>query len=199
MVDRGATVGAEAPPVLALSATETFDGFYRRELAGLVTLAAALAGPAAADDLAQEAMLAAYRRWEAVSRMDAPAAWVRRVCANQSVSVRRRRAAEARVVLRLGAHRAPDVPQLGPDGFWVLVRGLPRRQAQVVALTYVYGLTVAEVATTLGVGAGTVKTHLFRARATLSRQLGLPHGAGRDGELDGTHGSGIGDRGEVSP
>jgi RNA polymerase sigma-70 factor (ECF subfamily) len=182
--------------VLALSATETFDGFYRRELAGLVTLAAALAGPAAADDLAQEAMLAAYRRWEAVSRMDAPAAWVRRVCANQSVSVRRRRAAEARALLRLGARRAPDVPEPEPDGFWVLVRGLPRRQAQVVALTYVYGLTVAEVAATLGVGAGTVKTHLFRARATLSRQLGLPRGGVRDGELDGTHGS---ETGRVSP
>jgi DNA-directed RNA polymerase specialized sigma24 family protein len=33
---------------------------------------------------------------------------------------------------------------------------------------------VAEVAATLGVGAGTVKTHLFRARATLSGQLSLP-------------------------
>jgi RNA polymerase sigma-70 factor (ECF subfamily) len=145
-------------------------------------------------------MLAAYRRWESVSRMDAPAAWVRRVCANQSVSVRRRRAAEARAVLRLGARRAPDVPEPEPDGFWVLVREqLPRRQAQVVALTYVYGLTVAEVATTLGVSAGTVKTHLFRARATLSRQLGLPHGGRCDGELDGTHGREIGERGEVSP
>ena len=83
--------------------------------------------------------------------------------------------------------------------FWVLVRELPRRQAQVVALTYVYGLTVSEVATTLGVGAGTVKTHLFRARATLSRQLGLPEGRRRDGELDGTPGREIAERGEVSP
>jgi RNA polymerase sigma-70 factor (ECF subfamily) len=160
--------------VLPLSATETFDGFYRRELPGLVTLAAALCGPAAADDVAQDAMLAAYRQWDAVSRMDAPVAWLRRVCANQSVSARRRRGAEARAMRRLGGGRAPVVAAPEPDGFWMLVRGLPRRQAQVVALTYVYDLSVAEVAATLGVGAGTVKTHLFRARATLSAQLGLP-------------------------
>jgi len=168
------TDGADAAVVLPLSATETFDGFYRRELPGLLTLAAALAGAAAADDVAQETMLAAFRRWDVVCRLDAPVAWVRRVCVNQAVSARRRRTAEARAVLRLGGRRHPDVPAPEMDGFWGLVRALPRRQAQVVALTYVYGLPVAEVAATLGVSTGTVKTHLFRARTTLSRQLGLP-------------------------
>ena len=161
------------PDALPLAATETFDGFYRRELASLVTLAAALAGPAVADDIAQEAMLAAYRRWDLVSGLDVPAAWVRRACANQAVSVLRRRGAEARAVLRLGARRehqfelAPE-----PDGFWSEVRRLPRRQAQAVALAYVYGMGVAEIAATLEVSPGTVKTHLSRGRAALAQTLG---------------------------
>jgi len=168
------TAGADVTPdALPLAATETFDGFYRRELASLVTLAAALAGPAAADDIAQEAMLAAYRRWDRVSGLDVPVAWVRRVCANQAVSVMRRRGAEARAVLRLGARRQQQfelAPE--PDGFWSEVRRLPRRQAQAVALAYVYGMGVAEIAATLEVSPGTVKTHLSRGRAALAQTLG---------------------------
>ena len=168
-----------APDALPLAATATFEGFYRRELPGLVALAAALAGPAAADDIAQEAMLAAYRRWDTVSRLDLPVAWVRRVCANTAVSLLRRRGAEARAVLRLGA-RPQRVVELAPDpdAFWAEVRRLPRRQAQAVALAYVHDLGVAEIAATLGVAEGTVKTHLSRGRAALAVRLGEPAGDG---------------------
>src|SRR4051812_34236711 len=84
---------------------ERFDAFYRRELPALVALAVALSGSASAEDIAQEAMLAAYRRWDVVSHLDLPAAWVRRVCANRCVSTLRRRAVEGRAMLRLGARR----------------------------------------------------------------------------------------------
>lgn len=157
---------------LPVGATQTFDGFYRRELPRLVTFAAALAGAAAADDVAQEAMLAAYRRWEVVSQLDLPAAWVRRVCANTATSLLRRRGAEARALMRLGARRQQpfEVPP-EPDNFWCEVRRLPRRQAQAVALAYVYGLGVKDIAATLGVADGTVKAHLSRGRATLAARL----------------------------
>ena len=153
---------------------ETFDAFYRRELPDLVAFAAALAGPAAADDIAQDAMLVAYRRWDTVSVMDVPAAWVRRVCANRAVSSLRRRGVEVRALLRLSARRPDEPPPL--DGaaaaFWVEVRRLPRRQAQAVALFYVYDLGVAEIARTLGCAEGTVKVHLSRGRAALADRLG---------------------------
>ena len=168
------TAGADVTPdALPLAATETFDGFYRRELASLVTLAAALAGPAVADDIAQEAMLAAYRRWDRVSGLDVPAAWVRRVCANQAVSVLRRRGqrpAPCSGSEPAGSSQFELAPE--PDGFWSEVRRLPRRQAQAVALAYVYGMGVAEIAATLEVSPGTVKTHLSRGRAALAQTLG---------------------------
>ena len=59
-----------------------------------------------------------------------------------------------------------------PDAFWSEVRRLPRRQAQTVALAYVYGMSVAEIAATLEVSPGTVKTHLSRGRAALAQTLG---------------------------
>jgi hypothetical protein len=59
-----------------------FDSFYRAELPRLVALARALCGAALAEDVAQEAMLAAYRRWKHVRDLASPAEWVRRTCAN---------------------------------------------------------------------------------------------------------------------
>jgi RNA polymerase sigma-70 factor (ECF subfamily) len=127
----------------------------------------------AAEDIAQEAMLAAYRRWDEVSRLDLPAAWVRRVCANIATSFIRRRIVEARAALRLPGRQSPVVELDESDGsFWAEVRRLPRRQAQCVALRYVYGCSVAEVAGILGCADGTVKAHLSHGRARLAERLG---------------------------
>jgi RNA polymerase sigma factor (sigma-70 family) len=161
------------PRVVALDTALAFDTFYLREFSSLVALARALTrSPAAAEDIAQDAMIAAYRRWDEVAAMDLPAAWVRRVCANMATSVVRRRSAEARAVLRLGGRRQEHV-EISPadEGFWAEVRRLPRRQAQVIALHYVYDLQVSDIATTLECSQSTVKAHLVRARATLAARL----------------------------
>ena len=164
--------GGRPDHVDELRVAERFDTFYRREMPALVAFARSLSGSASADDIAQDAMLAAYRRWDAVSQMDVPAAWVRRVCANRSVSTFRRRTVEARGLLRL-AGRDRGEPLLDEyEEFWTEVRQLPRRQAQVIALHYVYDLGVAEIARTLGCAEGTVKSHLFRGRTALADRLG---------------------------
>jgi RNA polymerase sigma-70 factor (ECF subfamily) len=51
------------------------------------------------------------------------------------------------------------------------VRRLPPRQAQAVVLHYVEDLTVADIASVLGVAEGTVKALLHQARERLRRQL----------------------------
>jgi RNA polymerase sigma-70 factor (ECF subfamily) len=57
------------------------------------------------------------------------------------------------------------------EAFWAEVRRLPRRQAQVIALHYMYDLGAAEVASTLGCAEGTVKAHLSRARSVLAERV----------------------------
>ena len=58
-------------------------------------LAYALSGNRSlAEDLAQEAFLAAYRNWPRVSTYEQPGAWVRRIVANLSVSAFRRKVVE---------------------------------------------------------------------------------------------------------
>jgi RNA polymerase sigma factor (sigma-70 family) len=153
---------------------ESFDAFYAREYRSLVAMALALTGSRShAEDVAQEAMLIAYRRWDDVSRLDMPVAWVRRVCANTATSLVRRRIVEARAVLRLRA-RPVAVAELDETdtAFWAEVRRLPRRQAQCVALRYVYGCSVAEIAGILACADGTVKSQLWHARGRLAARLG---------------------------
>ena len=172
MTDAVVDVPGTAP---APDATEVFEEFYVREFNAVVTLAYVLCGDlAAAEDLAQEGFLIAHRKWNRISGYDKPDAWIRRVVANLAVSAIRRRAVEAKVLLRL-ARRDPPAAQPVPasdEEFWSAVRKLPNRQAQVVALHYLEDLSVARVAELLECAEGTVKAHLHRARNTLAQHLG---------------------------
>ena len=123
--------------------------------------------------LAQEAMLAAYRRWRHVSELDYPEAWVRRTCSNLAMSQYRRRLVELRAVTRLASRPQPVPVGITDDEFWTCVRGLPKRQAQSVALRYLYQLEVADIARTLEITEGSVKQHLSRGRSRLVKELNL--------------------------
>ena len=151
----------------------SFEDFYEREYRAVVGLAYVLSGAAAAaEDIAQEAFIAAHRSWERISRFDQPGAWVRRVASNIAASTVRRRFAEARALARLDRREPQTEPLPEPaEDFWRAVRALPKRQAQAVALHYLEDLPLAEVAQILECAEGTVKAHLHKARAKLATML----------------------------
>ena len=155
-----------------------FETFYERELRSVIGLAYALTGSRVlAEDLAQDAFVAAHKNWDRVSRYDRPEAWVRRVVANMSVSSFRRKMREAAALARIG--RPEPVIQRVPadvDHFWHEVRALPARQAQAVALHYLEDRSVAEIAEILECAENTVKVHLHKGRQRLAVRLGLEGG-----------------------
>ena len=155
---------------------ERFEDFYVKEYSAVVGLAYALSGSrSGAEDLAQEAFLAAYSDWDRIAGYEQPGAWVRRVVANRSVSAFRRKAAEARALGRAVLGHATELPDLGASDpeFWNAVRSLPRRQSQAVALFYLEDLSIAEVADILDMSPGTVKRHLHNGRLALARRLAI--------------------------
>ena len=178
MVKHEWDVGMTRQVVAGTARAETFDEFFRREYRRVLGVAIALCGDrGAAEDVTQEAFAAAGGSWSRVAELDRPAAWVRRVVANRSVSRWRRLSAESRALRRMAARPNPGLPDpaLSAEAaeVWEAVRSLPRRQAQVIALTYVEDMTTTEVADVLGCSQATVTTHLRRGRATLSRRLGV--------------------------
>lgn len=152
---------------------DSFESLYRNEYAAIVRLAFVLTGRQdLAEELAQDAFLACYRRWDSVAEYDSPAAWIRRVVTNRCVSSGRRHLTELRLLARLRREprRGAELTSANEE-FWRMVRRLPRRQAQVIALAFVEDLPVREIASVLDIGEESVRTHLRRGRASIANML----------------------------
>jgi RNA polymerase sigma-70 factor, ECF subfamily len=125
----------------------------------------------AAEELAQEAFLRAYRDWARLSTYDDPRAWLYRVGMRLAVSRWRRLRSAAAALVRYG----PPPPVEEPDGVSVAVftalAQLPLAQRQVLVMHHMVGVPIPEIAAELAVPAGTVKARLFRGRAALAPLL----------------------------
>lgn len=159
-----------------------YEELYYRELPRLIALGFALSGDREVGrDLAQEALLRAFRGWREVGSLDAPGAWVRRVLINLSIDQRRRAGREASAMRQL---RSEPTSTSGPYGdvedFWLAVRDLPPRQRSIVALRYVEDLTIAGIAKVLGASIATVNREFAAARAALAERLGIEDGTDDD-------------------
>lgn len=155
---------------------ERFDDFYRREFSMVVGLAYVLSGSRnSAEDLAQEAFMAAHKEWDKLQSFDNPGAWVRRVVSNKSVSSFRRKATEAKALAKIAARRIEPLNEMEPEDaeFWEHVRGLPKKQSQAIALFYLEDRPVDEIASILGCAPATAKVHLHKGRQNLAKRLGV--------------------------
>lgn len=149
----------------------TFDEIYRRRYESMVRLAYVLVDTTEqAEEVTQEAFAALYSRWRKVSD---PEAYLRTSVLNGARAVLRRRR-----VLRRRAHELHVVDDGQADaadgslGHVVdAVRRLPDRQRAVVVLRYELQLSEAEIAQTLGIPPGTVKSTLHRALARLRQEV----------------------------
>lgn len=164
----------------AVTQLRTFEQFFRDEYAAIVALASWLTGDrSSGEDLAQEAMGAAHRRWSEVGGYDRPGTFVRRVAINLASNERRRRGRERRAVDRLGPSRdasardGADPASLRPDdALWSAVARLPLHQRAAIGLRYLEDRTTGEIASALECSEATVRVHLHRAHRRLAEQLG---------------------------
>ena len=128
---------------------------------------------AAAEDAASEALARAYLRWPKIGALGHRDAWVLRVATNEAIGAVRKQARRERILRR---QPPPSLASEERDGTRSLlvgqIRSLPTRQREVVTLRFFADLTTEEVASALGISAGSVKSHLHRALQTLRKRLG---------------------------
>jgi RNA polymerase sigma-70 factor (ECF subfamily) len=152
--------------------------FVRWDYPKVVAAVAAVCGDRSqAEDAVQEALARAWDRGRRGLLIDSAPAWITTVAINVSRSAARSAARRRRT-----EERALEAPVVGPpsESLDVLraVAGLPRRQREAVVVRYFLGYDVAGTAAVLGVSEGTVKTLVFRARATLAARLADPEDGG---------------------
>jgi RNA polymerase sigma-70 factor (sigma-E family) len=131
---------------------------------------------AAAQDLTDEAFARAWASWGKLRRHPAPRAWVVRTAFNLSVSVWRKRRREfltADLPPGAGVTSAGTAGEAVEADLITILRRLPLRQRQVVALRIFLDLDTARTAEVLGIAPGTVTAHLTRALATLREDVRL--------------------------
>lgn len=151
-----------------------FDEFYRGSRQRLLGFVYVLTGDLAeAQDAVQEAYVRAWQRWSTVGGYDDPEAWTRLVASRIAVSRWRSLRSRARAYLRHGA--SESVPGPGTETVEVVaaLRRLPEEQRTALALHYLLGLPVAEVARETNAPVGTVKARLSRGRTALAGLLAV--------------------------
>lgn len=161
---------------VADDAAAEFHAFFERHYAELSRLAHLLTGEAdAADDLAADALLALWHRWDRVRAADHPVAYARGVVANLARTRIRSAVRERRRIALFWPHREertenPDVP--GVVDVQEALRGLPFRKRACVVLRHAFDLSERETALALGISVGTVKSQTSKGMAELQRRLG---------------------------
>ncbi|MFC8846096.1 MULTISPECIES: SigE family RNA polymerase sigma factor [unclassified Micromonospora] len=151
-----------------------FDEFYRGSRQRLLGFVYALTGNLAeAQDAVQEAYIRAWQRWPTVSGYDDPEAWVRVVASRIAVSRWRSMRSRARAYLRHGADDSTPAPSTDTVAVVAALRRLPEEQRTALALYYLLGMPVTEVARETAAPVGTVKARLSRGRTALAGLLAV--------------------------
>jgi RNA polymerase sigma-70 factor (sigma-E family) len=155
-----------------LALAELYAGHYTR----LVRLAVLLLrDQALAEDVVQDSFVAIHGKWGRIDQGSAPA-YLARTVVNRSRSALRHRT----VVLRnrpepLQDAAAADVAVLAQERRNTVIDALgtlPTRQREVLVLRYYLALSEREIAHTLGISQGAVKSHASRGAAALRQILG---------------------------
>ena len=162
------TALAEHPISALLERRTDLDQLFRDHYPRLVrSLGLACGDVEQAADAVQEAFVRAHVRWRRLRHYEDPVGWIRRVAVNLLRDEHRRSVRKRRAVDRLAVERAPSGADPEPDGLQAILDELPRQQRTAVALYYVDGLSVSEVADAMRLAEGSVKSHLHDARRKL--------------------------------
>ena len=150
---------------------DDFTAFVAARWTRLVRSAILLGcSPAEAEDVAQSTLERCLRSWSKVQHATSRDAYVHRVLVNTFISSRRGRSRRETPVAVLPDQPVSDATGLvdGAGAIGQALSLLPEDQRIAVVLRYYLGQSESQMAETLGVPPGTIKSRLSRAKAALS-------------------------------
>jgi RNA polymerase sigma-70 factor (sigma-E family) len=166
---------APAAP-LEWDADRAVTAIYSEHYRSLVRLAAFLVrDTATAEEVVQDSFVAMHGAWRRLRDTDKALSYLRQSVVNRSRSVLRHRV----VVDKNTPKPPPDMPsaehgaiiQLERSAVVSALRALPDRQREALVLRYYGDLSEAQIASTMGISRGAVKSHTARAMSALRAVL----------------------------
>src|SRR5690242_1610383 len=154
---------------------EAVTALYQAHALGLIRLAVVMLGDrAAAEDVVQEAFCGLYRRWHSLSDPGKALSYVRSSVINGCRTALRRRKRPARLAGDPPGESAEASALIGEEHRQVLtaIRRLPARQREVLVIRFYLDLDEGQIAASMRISRGTVKSTTSRALAALGRMLG---------------------------
>jgi len=178
-LDRYRTWLREQAPGDDQEPSRTVAGLYQAYYRQLVRLAALLVHDVhTAEEIVQDSFAALHVGLHRLKDHDRAVAYLRAAVVNRSRSALRHRT----VVDKHAPRPGPDLPAAGPEQLTLTLldrsavisalRNLPLRQREVVVLRFYADLSEAQIAATMGISRGAVKSHTARAISTLRVELG---------------------------
>jgi RNA polymerase sigma-70 factor, ECF subfamily len=149
----------------------SFEGFFDAESTRLFRALVLMCGNRSeAEEVAQDAFLKIWERWDEVAAMESPTGFLYRTALN----LYRSRLRRAAVALRKTAHLLPADDALDHvevrDQVARLLAGLTPREREALVLTSYLGYSTEETGRLLGIRATTVRVLTSRARGSLRGQ-----------------------------
>jgi RNA polymerase sigma-70 factor (sigma-E family) len=152
--------------------TELYAAHYR----GLVRLAVLLVRDTpTAEEVVQDAIVAMHEGWHRLRDKEKALAYLRQAVVNRSRSILRHRLVADRNL----QEAPPDMPSAEQGALVLLdrsavvaaLRDLPERQREAIVLRYYADLSEAQIAATMEISRGAVKSHTSRGMASLRTVL----------------------------
>jgi RNA polymerase sigma-70 factor (ECF subfamily) len=153
-------------------AASGFESFFEAEYPRLARALYLMTGDRAeAEELAQEAMVRVYERWDRIRRMSSPTGYLYRTALNLNRSRLRRLAVRARRLVAPGQPPDPASAAEARDELGRALASLPEGQREALVLVEWLGLDAEEAGRVLGIEPVTVRVRISRARASLRERM----------------------------
>jgi len=154
-------------PAPGPAGAEDFEAFFGKHYEPLLRTMYLVTGDRhEAEDLAEDAFVRAFERWDRIRRMENPSGYVYRIALNAHRSRLRRIAAATKRPVSLDP-TDPIADSDDRDSIRRLLAMLPDGQREVLVLIEWLGMTSEEAGDVLGISAGAVRVRLTRAKQAL--------------------------------
>lgn len=180
MIRRNPGGAVPSPTWDADTAVEQLYATHYRRLVRLSVLLVRDVG--LAEEIVQDSFVAMHGKWRGLKDPDRGVSYLRQTVVNRSRSALRHRGVEKRYVAAqagrpVAVHPGADADALRAERrneVLEALRRLPTRQREVLALRYYLDLSETQIASTLGISKGAVKSHASRGADALRQLLKDP-------------------------